>query len=154
MGCCKFPIVKYDERCLIRSHHWSTILNKSLHLVCFAFIDSTSLIHTHHKSNDNRSLTKGAQDALNHWQGGLWATGSALITNKSYWFYVNCNYNTNCEAKYNKIKDIPGKMYLNNNYNVVGLTWLEASDSRKLIYTKMRKNGIETDNVDFLEINQ
>jgi hypothetical protein len=58
--------------------------------VCYAFVDDTDLVHIA-KDVDTRGPTIIAemQSALDHWEGGLKATGGALVPEKSYWYLID-----------------------------------------------------------------
>jgi hypothetical protein len=57
--------------------------------VCFAFVDDADVVHTAkdvNKSGD--SVRQKMQQAIDHWEGGLKATGGALVPAKSYWYLI------------------------------------------------------------------
>jgi hypothetical protein len=58
--------------------------------VCYAFVDDANLVHTA-KDVHTRGPTVlvEMQQALDHWEGGLKATGGALVPSKSYWYLIN-----------------------------------------------------------------
>ncbi|HEY9815206.1 MAG TPA: reverse transcriptase domain-containing protein, partial [Candidatus Obscuribacterales bacterium] len=68
----------------------SALSNTVLSLVCLAFVDDTYLFLTAptHDTTHAEFLIF-AQAALNHWAGLLRATGGALVPNKSFWTWID-----------------------------------------------------------------
>jgi hypothetical protein len=48
--------------------------------VCYAFVDDTDLVHTRPgNDHDGVDLIPEMQEAVDHWEGGLRASGGALV---------------------------------------------------------------------------
>ena len=56
----------------------------AIHLVCYAFVDDTDVVHTCTDPNPSYLLIQEMQDVVDHWEGGLRATGGGLRADKSY----------------------------------------------------------------------
>jgi hypothetical protein len=86
---------------------------KLISFVCYAFVDDTDLVHT---AKDD--LTRGPkvleemQQAIDHWEGGLKATGGALVPEKSYWYLIDFVW-TGDTWRYATQNDIPGDISIN-----------------------------------------
>jgi hypothetical protein len=76
--------------------------------VCYAFVDDTDVVRTAKDVNIPGSVVlTEMQDAIDHWEGGLRATGGALVPAKSYWYLIDFVWKTD-HWKYATIADIPG----------------------------------------------
>jgi hypothetical protein len=63
--------------------------------ICYAFVNDTDLVHTHPGDDHQGSgLIPEMQEAVNHWEGGLRASGGALVPSKSHWYLVDFNRKT------------------------------------------------------------
>jgi len=73
-------------------------------LAGFAFVDDTDLLQTMHHSTDTiQDIVRELQGSLDVWQGTLHTTGGALDykdPNKSYWYSVDYEWNTEGRWKY------------------------------------------------------
>jgi len=54
----------------------------------FAFVNDTDLCMMH-ALNSMDQVIKQMQQSVNHWEGLLWATGSALVPEKCFWHLVD-----------------------------------------------------------------
>jgi Reverse transcriptase (RNA-dependent DNA polymerase) len=88
----------------------SCLSRQLLSIVCYAFIDDTDLIHT------GRSVDTKAEDVLpemqqfvEHWEGGLRATGGALRVDKSFWYLVDFPW-VNNKWHYRSKEQMPGNI--------------------------------------------
>jgi hypothetical protein len=58
--------------------------------VCNACVDDTDLVHTAKDVNSRGpTILAKMQSALDQWEGGLKATGGALVPEKSYWYLID-----------------------------------------------------------------
>ena len=82
--------------------------------VCFAFVDDTDVVHTAKDvDTTGETVAQEMQQAIDHWEGGLKATGGALVPEKSYW-YLNDFVWTGDRWRYATKEDIPGDIFINN----------------------------------------
>jgi hypothetical protein len=58
------------------------------YFVCFTSVDDTDLLHTGQPNTTEPKLLSEMQQMLNYWDGGLKATGGALVPSKSYWYGI------------------------------------------------------------------
>ena len=93
---------------------FTAITVSAVSFVCYAFVDDTDLVHTA-KDVDTRGPTIIAemQSALDHWEGGLKATGGALVPEKSYWYLIDFIW-TGEKWRYATKTDMPGDISINN----------------------------------------
>lgn len=70
---------------MIRSAGWGLSLVSALPLaivsfVCFSFVDNTDVVHTAKEGNDfEETVLQDMQSVINTWEGGLQATGGAIV---------------------------------------------------------------------------
>jgi hypothetical protein len=58
------------------------------YFTCFTYVDDTDLVHTGKPNTTEPQLLREMKQVLNHWDGGLNATGGALVPYKSYWYGI------------------------------------------------------------------
>jgi ribonuclease HI len=78
--------------------------------VCYAFVDDTDVVHTAqdvHTTGEDILLQM--QDVIDHWEGGLRATGGAIVPKKSYWYLIDWIYDRG-NWRYATQADIPGDL--------------------------------------------
>ena len=76
--------------------------------LCYAFVDDTDLVHTG-PSVDTTGLQilQDMQRFVEHWEGGLRATGGALRVDKSCWYLIDFKWQANT-WRYISKTDLPG----------------------------------------------
>jgi len=68
----------------------SPISGREIRFVGYAFVDDTDLIRTAHDNiNTGIEVVNELQRALDLWEGGLHATGGAIVPEKSHWYLVD-----------------------------------------------------------------
>ena len=79
-------------------------------LVCYAFVDDTDVVHTAQDVNTSgKTIMKEMQSVIDHWEGGLRATGGAIVPKKSYWYLIDWIWEKG-KWRYAQINDIPGNL--------------------------------------------
>ena len=115
--------------------------------VCFAFVDDTDVVHTAKDVDTPGDIVlQEMQQALDHWEGGLKATGGALVPAKSYWYLVDFVW-TGERWRYATTDDIPGDLTINNvdDSGRAVLQRYEVSEAQKTlgVYLAMDGNNME-----------
>jgi hypothetical protein len=76
--------------------------------LCYAFVDDTDLIHTGKSVlTPGHEIVGDMQRFVNHWEGGLRATGGALRVDKSCWYLIDFVWRNN-SWHYASKRDVPG----------------------------------------------
>ena len=58
--------------------------------VCYAFVDDTDIVHTAQDVyTTGEDIMRQMQTVIDHWEGGLRATGGAIVPKKSYWYLID-----------------------------------------------------------------
>jgi hypothetical protein len=88
-------IIHFMRAAGYRLLHWSAIAHEVLQIVCCTFNDDTDLVGTAELDAIGEDIHEEMQNTLDSWEGGLKATGRAILPNKSYWYIVNfkCSLN-------------------------------------------------------------
>lgn len=102
--------------------------------VCYTFVDDTDLVHAPTTTTDIRVIQQEMQNMLNHWEGGLKATGGALVViDKSYWYSISFTWKKN-RWHYNSILDTPHDLSVkDHNGNISKLERLEVSQAKETL---------------------
>ena len=88
--------------------HWTSLSNDILQIVCFAFVDNADLPYTSDVDATGEDIMAEMQAVLDTWEGGIKATGGALVPNKSYWYLIDFKCGTTGKWTYKKQSEIPG----------------------------------------------
>jgi hypothetical protein len=91
--------------------------NAKYHFACYtSYVDNTNLIHNGTPTSTPPQIIAKMQQMLDHWEGGLWATGGALVPHKSYWYAIDFKWDPSDYLwKYKKKASLPaGTLYLKN----------------------------------------
>jgi hypothetical protein len=76
---------------------------------CYTYVDDADLIHIGDSNTTPQNAFDGMQNMLNHWKGGLRATGGALVPEKSYWYGIDFSWDpVNYTWQYKTIEELPG----------------------------------------------
>jgi hypothetical protein len=96
--------------------------------VCFAFVDDADVVHMAKDVNTSGdSVRQEMQQAIDHWEGGLKATGAALVREKSYWYLIDFVW-TGENWRYATKEEIPGNISINN-VNDIGRARLQRYEA-------------------------
>jgi hypothetical protein len=77
--------------------------------VCYAFVDDTDLVHSSPPDLDILDMMAKMQAVVDTWEGGLRASGGALVPSKSYWYLIHFKFQKN-KWSYASIADTPGSL--------------------------------------------
>jgi hypothetical protein len=78
--------------------------------VCYTFVDDTDVVHTAQDFNTKgEDILAQMQQVIDHWEGGLQATGGEIVPKKSYWYLIDWIWEKG-KWRYASIDDIPGDL--------------------------------------------
>jgi hypothetical protein len=84
------PILTMLRTANVGSFFRTPISNQDIRFVGYSFVDDTDLIQTPRNAAETcQDVIDGIQHSLNTWEGGLRATGGAIVPEKSYWYLIN-----------------------------------------------------------------
>ena len=79
-----------------------------MRFVCYAFVDDTDLFQAADTPETEWTVVKDKmQEQIDHWEGGLRATGGALREDKSFWYLIDYEWKKG-KWVYKTIDDTPG----------------------------------------------
>jgi hypothetical protein len=109
--------------------------------VCYAFVDDTNLVHTRAESDlPATDLIPEMQAAVDHWEGGLRASGGALVPSKSHWYLVDFKWK-NGSWRYCSIADNPGELSMRDHTGSrVPLVQVDVSEARRSLEVMIAGN--------------
>jgi hypothetical protein len=97
------------------------LADESYTFVCYTYVDDTDLVHNRMDTNPNQ-IIPDMQRMLNHWAGGLRATGGALVPARSYWYGIDFKWNKKkLDSEYKSITELPGSLILRDNLQFINL---------------------------------
>jgi hypothetical protein len=108
--------------------------NESYTFTCYTYVDDTDLIHNSQDQNAN-SIIPDMQRMLDHWAGGLRATGGALVPAKSYWYGSDFKWNQKkLNWEYKSVAELPGSLILRDHLQQpITLRRMEATRANKTL---------------------
>ena len=133
------------------AHLKATISGDRLEFVGFAFVDDADLIETARSTLETvQEVAVRMQSSLTAWEGGLRATGGAIVPEKSHWYMIDFVWKdgswryasleeTNFELQ---VKDCEGHLKT--------IELLAASDARRTLGVRLAPDGNNDEEVWFL----
>jgi hypothetical protein len=125
-------------------HITSSISQEQSSIVAFAFVDDTDLV----QGSPNRinitaqEVMENMQEAILRWEGGLKATGGAIVPEKSFVYPIDFKFNTAGKATYKTVEEIGAHFEVPDAQgNTVTLRQLEASDAEKTLGVILAPDG-------------
>jgi hypothetical protein len=109
-------------------------ISKTLsHFVGYAFVDNTDLIQfdARDQNMSTEEVMDKMQDAINRWEGGLKATGGAIVPQKSFVYPIAFDFNDAGDWRYKSTEEIDFDFTVpDHEDNIQPLDQLEVSDSK------------------------
>ena len=89
----------------------ASISGMELSFVGYAFVDDMDLVTIPAKQVRAHDIAKEMQDMVDIWEGGIQATGSAIVLEKSHWYLVDFKWE-NDTWRYATIDETPAELYV------------------------------------------
>ena len=133
------------------AHLKATISGEKLEFVGFAFVDDADLIETARSTLETvQDVAARMQESLTAWEGGLRATGGAIVPEKSHWYLIDFVWKdgfwryasleeTNCGLK---VRDCDG--------NSKTIERLAVSEARRTLGVRLAPDGNNDEEAKFL----
>jgi hypothetical protein len=91
-------------------HIISAITATLVTMVCYAFVDDTDVVQSAcNVIQPGEEVVPQMQSSVDRWEGGLRATGGALVPAKSHWYLIDFKW-TGKLWKYRSIEEMPGEL--------------------------------------------
>lgn len=116
----------------------------------FAFVDDADLAEMAGQDDTIIDLMIKAQDGLDLWEGGIWATGGAIVPEKSDWVLVDFEWSTNGRWTYKQASQ-RNKLYVKGPNRVRSpLKQLDSNTGRLTLGVHIAPDGNWEDQVQYL----
>jgi hypothetical protein len=89
----------------------SPITNIQKNFVGYSFVDDTDLIHSNPLDTSYTVVIQKMQHSLDTWEGGLKATGGAIVPEKTFWHLIDFKISPG-SWRYKSIQECPGSLYV------------------------------------------
>jgi hypothetical protein len=73
----------------------AALSNTNIHFSAYSFVDDTDLPQVAEDGQTLDAVVKSMQDSLDKWEGGIRATGGALVPLKSHWYLIEHDFHPN-----------------------------------------------------------
>jgi hypothetical protein len=125
------------------------LTKKVYYFVCYTYVNDTDLVHTGISSTPPTQIFEEIQSMLDHWEGGLHATGGALVPQKSYWYGIDFEWHTTkLKWEYTTIAQLPGSLSMKDHQqNITLLERLEVGEARKTLCLWIAMDGNQVQQV-------
>jgi hypothetical protein len=85
------------------------LTDEEYYFTCYTYVDDTDLVHNRIASTPPTQIFAEMQSMLDHWEGGLYATGGALVPSKSYWYRIDFRWHkTKLKWEYKTVAHLQG----------------------------------------------
>lgn len=136
------PILNMLHSANVGSFFKTTISQRDIRFVGYSFVDDTDLIQTTRNPTESvQDVNAGIQLSLDTWEGGLRATGGAIVPEKSHWYLVNFKW-CNGRWKYCSSSENPASLTVKDIHgNIKLLTRLEPHEAKTTLGVDIAPNG-------------
>jgi hypothetical protein len=112
--------------------------------VCYTFVDDSDVVHSFNPDtvNETSDLVQEMQQVVDTWEGGLRASGGALVPSKSYWFFISFVFERN-RWRYSRLEESPGNITIRDipGTGRVELERLDMHEARETLGVWIAMNG-------------
>jgi hypothetical protein len=133
-------------------HVTNALSKERFAFVCYVFVDDTDLVHSslldYPEGDDDIGtdiLINEMQEVVDTWEGGLRASGGALVPSKSYWYLIHFQFKNN-RWQYSSIQDTPGNLTIRDvsGHHRVQLDRLAVNEARETLGVFIAMDGSQT----------
>jgi hypothetical protein len=89
------PIINMLKACGFGFQVMHILSKETFSFLCYAFMDDTDLVHSSTADLGVKQLVSEMQEVVDTWEGGLRASGGALVPEKSYWYLIHFTFKNN-----------------------------------------------------------
>ncbi len=127
----------------------TVISGNEFSFVCYTFVDDSDVVHSltpTEMTADTESLIQAMQKVVDTWEGGIRASGGALVPSKSYWFLIHFIFENN-KWRYANIDETPGNITIRDTSGIerVPLERLEVDEARETLGVFIAMDGNQQD---------
>jgi hypothetical protein len=119
----------------------SSLSQRSLQFVGFAFVDDTDLVVSNCNNLSGTTVFNTMQQALSAWYGGITASGGAIVPAKSHWYFVDFIWNQGV-PKYKSVALSPGQLQVHDaSGQLCTIRQLKPSDAERTLGVRLAPDG-------------
>jgi len=120
----------------------TAITAEDIQFVGYAFVDDTDLCETARNFEETAvSVATRMQQALNCWEGGIRATGGAIVPAKSHWYLLDFQWRDG-RWSYAPISATPAVLYVNDAEGQTGMIdRLPVTEARRTLGVRLAPDG-------------
>ncbi len=123
----------------------------TIQFVGYAFVDDTDSVQTAFHGDSIVEVIRKMQDAIDHWEGGIRATGGALVPVKSHWYLVDFKWNYDGTWGYSTKEEAPGELtVLDATGTRCTIERLEPTEARRTLGVRLALDGNFRAEVEYL----
>jgi hypothetical protein len=116
--------------------------DESYHFACYTYVDHTELIHNGNADTTPSAMVADMQRMLDHWAGGLRATGGALVPSKSYSYDIVFKWNRPKSTwEYKTLQELPGSLTLRDHLQLTTLRRMDVHQANETLGLWIAANG-------------
>ena len=119
----------------------SAITRSLLHFVGYAFVDDTDLVSSSYLNLSGHKVIEDLQHAIHAWQGGIHASGGALVPEKSHWYFIDFKWSQG-RPSYKTVRETPLDIRIRDlNGNDQQLRQLEPWEAERTLGVRLAPDG-------------
>ena len=121
----------------------SSLSQTPTHFAAYVFVDASDQCETAlHSDISTQDLMAQMQASLDMWEGGLRASGGALVPEKSHWYLIKFLWESEGCMRYATCQDEPATLSVRGaDGQTTPLTRLEPSDARRTLGVRLALDG-------------
>ena len=129
----------------------SSLIRSTTHFVAYVFVDDSDQCQTaEHCDVGTSDLLAKMQASLNMWEGGLRASGGALVPEKSHWYLIKFLWNTDGQFRYANNSEEPASLSVRAPNGIVQeLERLDPKEARRTLGVRLALDGNNNAELEF-----
>ena len=128
----------------------ASISGTELSFVGYAFVDDTDLVTIPAAHASSHEVAQKMQDMLDLWEGGIRATGGAIVPEKSHWYLVNFKWK-NDVWRYATTDETPAELYVrDSNGQRKKLERLSIGEAQRTLGVRLAPDGNSVREIEYL----
>ena len=146
------PLLQMMRADNLGAHFISPLSKEKIFFVGCSFVDDTDLLCSSFNSSDTLDdITPQMQTAINTWQGGLRATGGALVPEKSWVYPIKYGWNHKGDYHLEPLEDLNIQFTVKDSTQTIKpLQLVSPTDAKETLGVFLAPNGSHTAQIEYL----
>ena len=134
------------------AHFITPISQEKVSFVGCSFVDDTDLVLSSYDSSDTlEDITPSMQHAIDTWEGGLRATGGALVPEKSWVYPIKYEWDDKGNHKLTPLSDIEAQFTVKDaQQNIKPLTLTPPTEAKETLGVFLAPDGSHSEQINYL----